>query len=84
MPGHRAMDSSKDGLDSDSTEGAINLVYDLPNMRVEYLRVERPGVPTGFWRSVGPSHNVFVTESFCGRIGGRGKARCGRLSERTS
>src|SRR5262245_41036859 len=23
-----------------------------------------PGTPTAFWRSVGPSHNVFVTESF--------------------
>ena len=54
----------KDGLDPDSTEGAIDLVYDLPNFHVEYLRVEPPGIPTGFWRSVGPSHNVFVTESF--------------------
>jgi isoquinoline 1-oxidoreductase beta subunit len=54
----------KDGLDPDTTEGAINLAYDLPNVHVEYLRVEPPGVPTAFWRSVGPSHNVFVTESF--------------------
>jgi isoquinoline 1-oxidoreductase subunit beta len=54
----------KDGLDPDSTEGAINLVYDLPNFHVEYVRVEPPGIPTAFWRSVGPSHNVFVTESF--------------------
>ncbi|MBA1144408.1 xanthine dehydrogenase family protein molybdopterin-binding subunit [Mesorhizobium neociceri] len=52
------------GLDPDTTEGAINLVYDLPNLHVEYVRVEPPGVPTAFWRSVGPSHNVFVTESF--------------------
>jgi isoquinoline 1-oxidoreductase beta subunit len=52
------------GLDRDSTEGAINLVYDFPNFRVEYVRVEPPGIPTAFWRSVGPSHNVFVTESF--------------------
>jgi isoquinoline 1-oxidoreductase beta subunit len=26
--------------------------------------VEPPGISTAFWRSVGPSHNVFVTESF--------------------
>jgi isoquinoline 1-oxidoreductase beta subunit len=52
------------GLDPDSTEGAINLVYDLPNFHVEYVRVEPPGIGTAFWRSVGPSHNVFVTESF--------------------
>jgi len=52
------------GLDPDSTDGAIDLVYAFPNMRVEYLRVEPPAVPTAFWRSVGPSHNVFVVESF--------------------
>jgi isoquinoline 1-oxidoreductase beta subunit len=52
------------GLDPDTTEGAIDLAYALPNMHVEYLRVEPPGIPTAFWRSVGPSHNVFVTESF--------------------
>ncbi|EHK52562.1 xanthine dehydrogenase family protein molybdopterin-binding subunit, partial [Allomesorhizobium alhagi] len=52
------------GLDPDTTEGAINLVYNLPNLRVEYVQVEPPGIPTAFWRSVGPSRNVFVTESF--------------------
>src|SRR5258705_9952750 len=52
------------GLDPDTTEGAIDLVYGLPNLHVEYVRVEPPGIPTAFWRSVGPSHNVFVTESF--------------------
>jgi isoquinoline 1-oxidoreductase subunit beta len=54
----------KNGLDFDTTDGAIDLTYALPNMRVEYLRVEPPGIPTAFWRSVGPSHNVFVVESF--------------------
>ena len=52
------------GLDPDTTEGAIDLVYNLPNLHVEYVRVEPPGIPTAFWRSVGPSRNVFVTESF--------------------
>src|SRR5256712_8563732 len=52
------------GLDPDTTEGAIDLVYALPNLHVEYLRVEPPGIPTAVWRSVGPSHNVFVVESF--------------------
>ena len=54
----------KDGIDPDTVEGAIDLPYALPNLRVEYLRVEPPGIPTAFWRSVGPSHNVFVVESF--------------------
>jgi len=49
------------GLDPDTTEAAIDLLYDLPNFHVEYVRVEPPGIPTAFWRSVGPSHNVFVT-----------------------
>lgn len=63
----------KDGLDPDSTEGAIDLVYDLPNLHVEYVRVEPPGIPTAFWRSVGPSHNVFVTESFVDELAAAAK-----------
>ena len=63
----------KDGLDPDSTEGAIDLVYDLPNFHVEYVRVEPPGIPTAFWRSVGPSHNVFVTESFMDELAATAK-----------
>jgi isoquinoline 1-oxidoreductase beta subunit len=61
------------GLDADTTEGAINLVYGLPNFHVEYLRVEPPGIPTAFWRSVGPSHNVFVTESFMDELAAAAK-----------
>jgi isoquinoline 1-oxidoreductase beta subunit len=61
------------GLDPDTTDGAINLVYALPNVHVEYLRVEPPGIPTALWRSVGPSHNVFVTESFMDELAGAAK-----------
>jgi len=61
------------GLDSDTTEGAIDLVYDLPNLHVEYVRIEPPGIPTAFWRSVGPSHNVFVTESFMDELAAASK-----------
>jgi isoquinoline 1-oxidoreductase beta subunit len=61
------------GLDPDSTEGAIDLVYGLPNFHVEYVRVEPPGIPTAFWRSVGPSHNVFVTESFIDELAAAAK-----------
>jgi isoquinoline 1-oxidoreductase beta subunit len=63
----------KNGLDPDTTEGAIDLVYALPNLCVEYLRVEPPGIPTAFWRSVGPSHNVFVTESFIDELAAAAK-----------
>ena len=61
------------GLDPDTTEGAIDLVYALPNLHVEYLRMEPPGIPTAFWRSVGPSHNVFVTESFIDELAAAAK-----------
>ncbi len=61
------------GLDPDTTEGAIDLVYALPNLHVEYLRVEPAGIPTAFWRSVGPSHNVFVTESFIDELAAAAK-----------
>jgi isoquinoline 1-oxidoreductase subunit beta len=61
------------GLDPDTTEGAINLLYALPNMHVEYQRVEPPGIPTAFWRSVGPSHNVFVTEGFVDELAAAAK-----------
>src|SRR5712671_2848157 len=61
------------GLDPDTTEGAIDLVYGIPNMRVEYVRIEPPGIPTAFWRSVGPSHNVFVVESFVDELAAAAK-----------
>jgi isoquinoline 1-oxidoreductase beta subunit len=49
--------------DLTSIEGAQELPYAIPNLRVE-LTTTDPGVPTGSWRSVGHSHNAFVTESF--------------------
>ena len=42
-------------------------------MRVEYLRMEPPGIPTAFWRSVGPSHNVFVVETFVDELAATAK-----------
>jgi isoquinoline 1-oxidoreductase beta subunit len=53
----------KDGVDPDAVEGARELQYTIPDMRVEYVRHESP-VATAFWRGVGPTHNVFVVESF--------------------
>ncbi|VIO76353.1 xanthine dehydrogenase family protein molybdopterin-binding subunit [Bradyrhizobium ivorense] len=63
----------RNGLDPDTTEGAIDLVYDIPNFHVEYVRVEPPGIPTAFWRSVGPSHNVFVAESMIDELAAAAK-----------
>jgi isoquinoline 1-oxidoreductase beta subunit len=53
-----------DGKDFDAWDSAVDMPYDIPNFHVEYVREEPPGVPTGFWRGVGPAHNVFVIESF--------------------
>jgi isoquinoline 1-oxidoreductase subunit beta len=52
------------GLDTDAVEGAAEPPYDLPNIRVEYVRQEPPGIPTAFWRGVGPTRSIFVVESF--------------------
>jgi isoquinoline 1-oxidoreductase beta subunit len=52
------------GLDPDAVDGAIDFPYDVPNIHVEYVRQEPPGIPTCFWRGVGPTHNIFVIESF--------------------
>jgi isoquinoline 1-oxidoreductase beta subunit len=61
------------GLDPDSIEGAAKFIYGLPNKHVEYLRVEPPGIPTAFWRSVGPSHTIFVVESFMDELAAAAK-----------
>ena len=55
--------SVKNELDDTATEGIATLKYDVPNFLVEYLLTET-GVPVGFWRSVGNSHNGFIAECF--------------------
>ena len=51
------------GIDYISLEGAASLPYDIPNIRIEYIETD-PGIPYGFWRSVGASVNGFVVEGF--------------------
>jgi isoquinoline 1-oxidoreductase subunit beta len=52
------------GIDIDAIDSAADIPYDIPNLRVEYVRDEPPAVPTGFWRGVGPNNNVFAIETF--------------------
>jgi isoquinoline 1-oxidoreductase beta subunit len=52
------------GLDPDAVDCASQPIYQFPNYLVDYVRCEPPGVPTAFWRGVGPTHNIFVMESF--------------------
>jgi isoquinoline 1-oxidoreductase beta subunit len=63
----------KNGVDPDAVEGAADLQYSIPAMRVEYVRHEPPGLATAFWRGVGPTHNVFVVESFIDELAHAGK-----------
>ncbi len=53
----------KNNLDPTSVEGLANLPYAIPNIYVDYQRTE-PGIPVGFWRSVGSSQNGYFSESF--------------------
>jgi isoquinoline 1-oxidoreductase beta subunit len=63
----------KDGYDFDTVDGAKEMPYSIPNVRVEYMRHEPPGIPTSWWRSVGPSHNIFVVESFIDELAAAAK-----------
>jgi isoquinoline 1-oxidoreductase beta subunit len=61
------------GLDLDAVEGAAEPPYTLPNIRVEYVRQEPPGIPTAFWRGVGPTRSIFVVESFIDELAAAAK-----------
>ncbi len=56
-------DGIKNGIDDSSVEGAADMPYAVPNLRVE-LHSPRSNVPVLWWRSVGHSHTAFVVESF--------------------
>ena len=63
----------KNGLDFDAVEGAAEPPYSFPNIHVDYVRVEPPGIPTAFWRGVGPVANIFVVESFIDELAAAAK-----------
>jgi isoquinoline 1-oxidoreductase beta subunit len=53
----------QNGIDNSSVEGVSDVPYEIPNVLVDYHLTD-PGVPVGFWRSVGASQNGFFAESF--------------------
>jgi isoquinoline 1-oxidoreductase beta subunit len=60
-------------LDEDAVEGAKETPYGFPAIHVDWVRADPP-VPITWWRGVGPTHNVFVVESFideCAHAAGR-------------
>jgi CO/xanthine dehydrogenase Mo-binding subunit len=50
-------------VDRNAVDGIMTMRYGIPNFLVEYGAPDI-GVPTGHWRSVGPSQNIFIFESF--------------------
>jgi isoquinoline 1-oxidoreductase beta subunit len=49
--------------DKTTSEGLFDIPYGVPNQRIAHVAT-RSGVPVGYWRSVGHSHNAFFSESF--------------------
>jgi len=54
----------KNGIDDDAVDSAADPVYAFPNLEVRFVQEEPSGVPTSWWRGVGPTRNIFVIESF--------------------
>ena len=52
-----------DTPDKTTAEGLFDLPYGFANQHMAHVAT-RSGVPVGFWRSVGHSHNAFFSESF--------------------
>ena len=52
-----------DPPDKTTAEGLFDLPYEVANQQMEHVAT-RMGVPVGFWRSVGHSHNAFFSEGF--------------------
>jgi len=69
-----APDGFVNGLDPDAVEAAVgDTPYDVPAELSEYVRSEPDGVNTGWWRGVGPTHNLFVVESFVDELAATAK-----------
>ncbi len=64
----------RNGIDPDGVDAAVQLLYDIPAIQVEFVRHEEPVLNTTFWRGVGPTHNVFVIESFMDELAAAAKA----------
>jgi isoquinoline 1-oxidoreductase subunit beta len=55
--------SPVEGPDKTTTEGLFDLPYNFAHQHMSHTAT-KSGVPIGFWRSVGHSHNAFFSESF--------------------
>ena len=58
-----ALSGPFDTPDKTTAEGLFDLPYGIANQKMSHAAT-RMGVPVGFWRSVGHSHNAFFSEGF--------------------
>ena len=58
-----ALSGPIDAPDKTTAEGLFDLPYGFAHQRMTHVSTKM-GVPIGFWRSVGHSHNAFFSESF--------------------
>ena len=72
LPGVSSLSGPLDLPDKTAAEGLFNLPYGIPHQRMDHVAT-RSGVPVGFWRSVGHSHNAFFSESFIDELAGEAK-----------
>jgi isoquinoline 1-oxidoreductase beta subunit len=61
--GMPALAGPVDTPDKTTAEGLFDLPYGFAHQHMAHVAT-RSGVPVGFWRSVGHSHNAFFSESF--------------------
>jgi isoquinoline 1-oxidoreductase beta subunit len=55
------------GVDLGAVDGAVDLPYAIPNLRVDYV-MANTAVPVGYWRSVYASQTAFANECFLDEI----------------
>ena len=60
-------------LDPDTVEGSADTPYEFPTHKVAWVRSEPGALTTAWWRGVGPTHNIFVMESFMDELAAAAK-----------
>ncbi|MBN9080567.1 MAG: twin-arginine translocation pathway signal protein [Rhizobiales bacterium 62-17] len=62
----------KDGIDPTSVEGAANMPYAIPNLKVDLTTVSSK-IPVLWWRSVGSTHTAYAVETFVDELAAAAK-----------
>ncbi|MDB5534010.1 MAG: Isoquinoline 1-oxidoreductase beta subunit, partial [Hyphomicrobiales bacterium] len=62
----------KDGIDPTSVEGAANMPYAIPNLKIDLTTVASK-IPVLWWRSVGSTHTAYAVETFVDELAAAAK-----------